>query len=212
MTAIEKFNDLRIKRVCENLKKRNMNPYYCKNVDELIETVTKLLDGCKTAASGGSVTITDSGIADLLRAKSDIDFLDRKECKDAEETKKLYHEMFNADIYFMSTSAITEDGELFNIDGTGNRLAALIYGPKKVVIVAGVNKLVSTVDEAILRTRSISAPMNAMRLNTNTPCTQDGLCHDCQSPESICSQFVLTRRSLDPDRIHVVLVDQSYGL
>lgn len=210
--AVEKFNDLRIKRVCNGLKARGMNPYYCKNVDELIETVMKLLEGCKTASSGGSVTLQKSGIADLLRTNDSIEFWDSDAGKTDAEKDEIRHRAFNSDIYFLSTSAVTEDGMLVNIDGRGNRLAAMMYGPKKVVIVCGVNKIVSSLDEGMLRVRSISAPMNAMRLEKNTPCAVDGLCHDCQSPDSVCSHLVVTRHSMDPDRIHVILVDQEYGL
>lgn len=209
--AKEKYDDFRIGRICDGLKKRNMNPYYCKSVDEMIETVFKLVEGEETVGYGGSKTLEESGIIDLLDAKDGITLYDRRKAKDKEETFEIFRKSLCADVFFMSTNAITEDGILVNIDGTGNRCAALVFGPKKVVIVAGVNKVCSTLDEAVMRARTVAAPMNAIRLERNTPCTYDGMCHDCNSPESICSHIIVTRRCNDPDRIHVVLVDKDYG-
>ena len=207
----DKFNDLKIKRLLGNLKKRGMNGYYCKNTDELVETAMRLCEDANTISYGGSMTLVESGIKDMLATMPGKDFLDRDLCNTPEEKDELYRKVFSSDLYFMSTNAISEDGILVNIDGVGNRVAALVFGPKKVVIIAGVNKIASTLDEAILRARTKAAPINVMRLGFNTPCQTTGQCANCLSPECICNQIVVTRRSADPDRIHVILVGEEYG-
>lgn len=211
MTPREKYNNLKIERLLSNLKKRGMVGHFCHSTDELVELCMKLVDGCKLVASGGSMTLKETGIYDMLKAMPGIEYLDRDGESDPAKKKEISRRGFFADAYFMSTNAITEDGILFNIDGSGNRVAALAHGPEKVIIIAGVNKIVSTLDEAILRARTVAAPMNNMRLNMNTPCKETGVCVNCQSPDSICAHMLTTRRSFIPDRIHVILVDADYG-
>ena len=123
----------------------------------------------------------------------------------------MYRDAFSADTYFMSTNAITLDGELINIDGNGNRVAALIYGPDQVIIVAGLNKVTANVEDGIRRVRNCATPPNCIRLNKKTPCAATGRCADCLSPEGICNQLVITRRSGNPDRIKVILIGESLG-
>lgn len=207
----DKYNELMIERLMANLKKRGLNGHYCKSTDELVETAMQLVKDCKVVTSGGSMTLKESGILDMLSSMPDIEFINRENYTDPKDVEEVYRKAFSADCYFMSTNAITEDGVLVNIDGRGNRVAALIYGPKRVVIIAGVNKITSTFDEAILRARTIAAPINSMRLNKNTPCVKTGVCGNCLSPDCICDQFVITRKSMDPDRIHVILVEEEYG-
>lgn len=211
MTPREKYNSLKIKRLLRNLKNRGMEGHFCRSTDELVELCMKLVNGCKLVASGGSMTLKETGIYDMLKAMPEIEFLDRDAEPDPIKKKEIARRGFMADAFFMSTNAITEDGILFNIDGSGNRVAALSYGPDKVIIIAGVNKIVSTLDEAILRARTVAAPMNNMRLDRNTPCKETGVCVNCQSPESICAHMLTTRRSMIPNRIHVILVEANYG-
>jgi len=120
------------------------------------------------------------------------------------------HEALSCDYYFMSSNAITADGELVNIDGNGNRVAALIYGPENVVIIAGMNKIVKNVEEGISRTRNVASPQNCVRLNKNTPCAVNGVCGNCLS-DTICDQIVITRASRIPQRIKVILVGEELG-
>lgn len=210
-TTKEKYMEFKIKRLMENLHKRGMRGHYCKSTDELVEVTMKLVKDGDTVASGGSMTLAESGIKDMLASMPDINFLDRDSCKTDAEVEEIFRKAFYANVYFMSTNAITEDGVLVNIDGRGNRAAALIFGPERVVIIAGVNKITTTLDEAILRARTVSGPMNCMRLNKKTPCTVSGVCQDCLSDDSICSQFVITRKSTTPDRIHIILVNSEFG-
>ena len=157
------------------------------------------------------MTLSESGIMNMLQNRTDITLLDRSKAKDAAETKQIYHDALSSDVYFMSSNAITKDGELINIDGNGNRVAALIYGPEHVVLVVGMNKVVSTVDDGIRRVHDIAASANGVRLSKSTPCAVTGFCHDCLSPECMCSHTVITRRSGVADRIHVILVGETLG-
>ena len=159
---------------------------------------------------GGSMTLKQIGLLDKLREK-DLKLLDRDTAKTDDEKRKIQHEAFNCDYYLMSSNAITEDGKLVNIDGNGNRIAALIYGPANVIVIAGMNKVTADEDSAIKRIRTYAAPMNAIRLNKNTPCTRTGSCQDCLSDDCICSQILVTRKSNYKKRIKVILVGEELG-
>ena len=123
----------------------------------------------------------------------------------------MYHDALSSDVYFMSTNAITTGGELVNIDGTGNRVAALIYGPETVVILAGMNKIAANVDEALSRVHNVATAQNCIRLDKKTPCAITGACADCLSPDCIRNQVVITRRSGIKGRIKVLLIGESFG-
>ena len=110
-----------------------------------------------------------------------------------------------------STNAITEYGEIYNVDGNGNRVAAMLYGPDKVIIVAGVNKIVPNVEEAIIRTKEYASPINAKRLNKETPCTKIGRCVECNSDNRICNEYTLIKRQIDKNRIHVIFLNDNLG-
>ena len=197
--------------IIKALEKRNMKGYYCADCAAAVALAKELTPAGSIVSFGGSMTLSESGIMDMLKARTDIKLLDRSKAKDAAETKQIYHDALSSDVYFMSSNAITKDGELINIDGNGNRVAALIYGPEHVVIVAGMNKVVSTVDDGIRRVHDIAASANGVRLGKSTPCAVTGFCHDCLSPECMCSHTVITRRSGVADRIHVILVGESLG-
>lgn len=160
---------------------------------------------------GGSMTLSESGIMDALNAREDITLYDRSKASTPEEVGDIYRKAFSCDTYFMSTNAITLDGELVNIDGNGNRVAALIFGPSQVIIVCGMNKVATDTDAAIARVRNIASPPNCNRLNKKTPCATTGVCADCLSPECICNHTVITRRCGTPHRIKVLLVGEELG-
>ncbi len=137
--------------------------------------------------------------------------LDRSLARTPEESRQIYAKTVLADYYLMSTNAITLGGELINIDGNGNRVACLIQGPSHVIIIAGMNKVVSDVPGGVARVRNMASPANAIRLNRNLPCAASGVCHDCLSPECFCNQIVVTRRSMHPGRIKIYLVGEELG-
>ena len=198
--------------IINKLAARKMEGYYCQNVEEakakLVELIGK--DGkSKVVGYGGSMTLDDNGFKDEVKAAGH-EIIIREDYKTEEELKECKAKLITSDVFLMSTNAITLDGELINIDGRGNRVSFLIYGPDEVIIIAGMNKVVSNVDDGIRRVRNIATPANTVRLNRNTPCATIGRCADCLS-ESICCQIVVTRASMIPNRIKVLLVGEELG-
>jgi len=196
--------------VLKGFKKRFIEGYYCETSEEAKELALSLVPENSTASFGGSVTLEQTGILDALRAREDITLYDRDKANGFDEVKKIMHDALSCDYYFMSSNAITTDGELVNIDGNGNRVAALIYGPTNVIIIAGMNKIAKTVEEGISRTRNIASPQNCVRLGKNTPCATNGVCGNCLA-DTICDQIVITRASRVPGRIKVILVGEELG-
>lgn len=204
-------NEMKINRTIEALKKNNMNGYYAKNRDEVIELIKGIVKEGSKVAVGGSETLSELGILEHLRSGR-YDFLDRyKEGLTREEVTNIFKQSFLADAYLSSCNAITENGELYNVDGNGNRVAAMLYGPDKVIVICGVNKIVKDVDEAIKRNREISAPMNAKRLNKKTPCAKVGYCMNCNSPERICNEYTLIKKQRSSERMHVIFLNENLG-
>ncbi len=195
----------------KNLEKRRMEACYCATAREAMEKALSYLPAGCTVAFGGSMTLAETGTLDALRARDDITLLDRAAAATPEEKKQLYHDALSADYYFMSTNAVTNDGELVNIDGIGNRVAALVYGPEHVIVMTGMNKVAATVEEAVSRVHNTATPMNCKRLGKNTPCAATGVCADCLSPDCICNQVVITRRSGIQGRIKVILIGEVCG-
>jgi hypothetical protein len=200
-----------IERTIENLKKNRMNGYYAVNQEELMEILDGLCERKSTVSVGGSMTLKETGVLDWLR-EEDFEFYDRyAEGLTPVDITALYRKSFGANYYFTSTNALTEAGELVNIDGTGNRVASMIYGPDKVIVIVGINKLVRDEAAAWERLRNFAAPANSVRLSRKTPCAATGQCSNCNSPERICASYVTIRRQMNPDRIHVILVDEHLG-
>lgn len=201
----------KVERTLKALENNNMKGYFVQSEEEALQIIGNILKPGDTVSVGGSMTLIYGGVIELLR-NGDYNFLDRyKENITREELKEIYRKSFFADGYITSTNAITEDGALYNVDGNGNRVAAMIYGPDKVIVVCGINKIVKDVEEAIKRNREMSAPANAKRLNRNTPCTKVGYCMDCKSEERICSAYTLIKRQGTKGRISVVIVNKSLG-
>lgn len=203
--------DEKVKKTMENLEKNNMEAYYVEDEKELITKISQLVKENEIVAFGGSMTLSETGVIDYLRREK-FQLLDRyKDGLNADEIKEIFRKSFFADSYFVSSNAITENGELYNVDGNGNRVAAMLFGPDKVIVIAGVNKIVKDVDEAIKRNREISAPLNAKRLNKKTPCAKVGHCMDCSSQERICNEYTLIKRQGKKGRIKVIFVNKEIG-
>ena len=196
--------------VIKNLKKRRMDAYYCEDKQEALEKVLELMEDGKSVAWGGSMTLAECGIMDAVKSGK-YNVIDREKAKTDEEIRETYGKICTCDYFLMSTNAITLDGELVNVDGRGNRVSFLCFGPQNVIVVAGMNKLVTDVDMGIKRTRNMDAPPNTVRLKKNTPCSVTGRCADCLSPDCICAQTVITRLSMIPGRIKVILVGEELG-
>ena len=196
--------------VIDNLEKRNMNGFYADSKEKAADKVLELLEEDSSVSWGGSMTLKEINLFDKLQKKN-FELLDRSQAENSQQKEEIYHQALNADFYLMSSNAVTQDGKLVNVDGNGNRLAALIYGPKKVIIVAGINKVTIDEESAIKRVRNQAAPANAIRLNQNTPCAETGYCNSCQIEDTICCQTVITRRSRQKNRINVILVGENLG-
>ena len=160
-----------------------------------------------TVTMGGGMSVHEIGLVKALK-EGNYNFVDRDEMEDKRAAMLL---AYDADVFLMSANAITEDGILVNIDGNANRVSALAQGPRKVIVIAGMNKICDDVDGAMKRARNVAAPINAQRFGLNTPCAKTGACMNCKSPDTICCQFLITRYSKHPGRIHVILVDDYLG-
>ena len=205
------FYEKQAASILKHLERRQMKGYYCPTRQEAVATAMSLTAANTTVCFGGSMSLLESGVMDALKARTDLTLIDRSHAKTPEEVRQVYISAFDADTYFMSTNAITSDGQLVNIDGNGNRVAALIYGPGQVVMIVGMNKVVPTVDDAIRRVRNTATPPNCIRLQKQTPCSINGTCSDCLSPDCICNQIVITRRSGVKGRIKVFLIGEPLG-
>ena len=196
--------------IIKKLALRKMEGYYADTMDEAMGKVLELIGTApKSVSYGGSMTIDNSDLKAKIK-EAGHDLIVRENCKTDDEIKDLKAKMINSDTFLMSTNAITLDGELINIDGRGNRVCYLIYGPDQVIVIAGMNKVVKDVDEGLSRTRNIASPANTVRLNCDTPCAKSGRCADCLE-HTICCQMVITRASLVPGRIKVILVGEELG-
>ncbi len=211
MSHLTQARENQAKSIISALEKRNMTGHYCESKEDCLALVLSLMPEGSTAAWGGSESIKECGIPAALQESGRYTVYDRSKYTSPAQQKEFYALAFQSNYFFMSTNAITLDGELVNIDGAGNRLSSLIFGPDHVIVVAGMNKVVADVQEGFNRTRNIASPPNTVRLGKNTPCAVTGKCGDCMSPDCICNQIVITRRSREKDRIHVILVNDNLG-
>ncbi len=205
------YIDKKIERTMDNLKKRNMRGYFVNNEVELIELLRKLIPENSSVGVGDSITLFETGVIDFLRKGNFVFFDKYKDGITSEEKKDIYIKNFSADTFMCSTNALTESGELYNIDGNGSRVAPMLYGPKQVILVTGINKIVRDIEEAEKRVRQYSAPLDAKRLGKDTPCATLGYCIDCKSPSRICNDFVVIKGQFIKDRIKVIIVRKQLG-
>lgn len=195
----------------QNLRKRNMEGFYCEDREAARELAMEMMKEGGTVGFGGSVTLDETGILKAVEEKEGLTLIDRRKAKTPEETREIFFQTVASDYFLMSTNAITIDGELINIDGKGNRLACLVYGPKTVIIIAGMNKVTADTDSGIKRVQNVSSPANAAVFGSKTPCGITGHCGNCHSPQTMCCQVVITRHSRFDGRIKVILVGEELG-
>lgn len=194
----------------KNLQKRGFAAYSCDNAAAAAELALSLIPGGHVVAWGGSMTVAATGLLDKVRKEYAV--IDRDTADNAEERVEMMRKALLCDTFLMSSNAVSEDGQLVNIDGNGNRCAALVYGPKQVIVIVGINKIVKTVHDAVARARNTAAPINAQRFaGLNTPCQKTGACMDCLSENCICNQIVITRRCQPQGRIKVIVVGEALG-
>ena len=212
---------IRVETALVNLKRNRMEAYYVETKEQACELVKTLINKGDTVSCGGSVTLKQTGVYDII-SSGDYRFLDRSACKTPEEVEEVYRETFRADAFFTSANAVTENGELYNVDGNSNRVAAILYGPQSVICVCGVNKLVKNIDEAIKRVKTKAAPPNTVRLGIETPCAKTGecislkkespdMCEGCHGDGRICCNYVVCAQQRHVNRIKVIIIGEEYG-
>ena len=202
-----KRNELLAQKVIKGLESRNMSGYYAPDAKSALEMALQLIPEGSTCTMGGGMSVHEIGLVKALKA-GNYNFIDRDEIEDKRAAMLM---AYDADVFLASCNAITEDGVLVNIDGNSNRVSCIAQGPKKVVMIVGMNKVCDDVDGALKRARNVAAPINAQRFGISTPCTKTGSCMNCKSPDTICCQFLITRYSRHAGRIHVILVNDSLG-
>ena len=219
-SAHEPMNEqlvMKLERTVKALRENRMDACWVRTKADALAKVKELLPKGAVVSNGGSMTLSECGIMDLLRS-GDYEFLDRAAVPQ-EELPKLFRKVFSADAYLMSSNAVTEQGELYNVDGNGNRVSALIFGPESVIVVAGANKIVPDTPSAVQRVKRLAAPVNAMRLHQDTRCAKCGTCAGvrgdlaagCKAEQRICCSYVVSGYQRFPNRIKVILVAENLG-
>ncbi len=211
MTPKELRNELLGHRLVKQFAQRHYNAFYYSTAKEAIEKITEMIPEGSSVTWGGSMTIRDMGLIAAL-AKRNLEIWDRDKAPDRNAAQEIYRKAFYADYYITSANAVSEDGLIVNIDGNGNRVAAITFGPKNVIFVIGLNKVAQNIDTALARARSLAAPINMARFDAlDTPCKYDGVCHNCKSADSICNYIHIMRNSHPVGRHTVVLVGEDLG-
>ena len=198
------------KTIINQLERHGMEGYFCESSADAVKLVQTFVPEGSSVAWGGTETFKQTGVKDMLEA-GNYRLLDRSKAATPEEANEIMRSHFTSDCFFMSTNAITRKGELVNIDGNSNRLACLLFGPKQVIVLAGMNKVVEDVDAAIKRIRTMACPPNAARLHTGTPCERTGVCGNCHEPGCMCCNVVVTRHNRHVGRIKVILIAEDLG-
>lgn len=204
------YYEKRGKVLVKNLQSRHFDAYYCATKEEALEKALSLIPAGSSVGWGGSVTCQQIGLLDAVRA-GEYKALDREVCNSPEERENLMRQCLLADTFLTSANAISLDGQMVNIDGNGNRVAAIVYGPKQVIVVAGMNKVEDTLDAAITRARTVAAPMNEQRFGHPNPCNVTGSCADCKSETCICNHILITRHCRPVGKLKFILVGEDLG-
>ena len=210
MNPIKERNEKLGNAVVANLKKRHFDAYFCETAKEAVDTALSLIPKGASVSWGGSASIAEIGLIDALYNSGEYNILDRSKVS-PDNRRAFQKEAMFCHTFLSSANAITEDGEIVNVDGNGNRVSAIIFGPESVIIIAGMNKVVKTVDDAISRARTVAAPINSQRFDIDTPCKTTGYCTNCKSRDSICATIVTNRLCKPAGRIKVILVNKNLG-
>jgi len=214
-TPIDAYWRIRLEAVKEKLEENNFTALIAATAAEARRAVLEDIIPTLNPASiswGGSMTHVQSGIYDALKTLPGVDILDTYDKQlSAEEMIERRRRALLVDVFIMSTNAVTEDGALVNLDMIGNRVAALTFGPRNVVVLAGRNKIVPSFEDAVARIKNYAAPVNTMRLDKKTPCRKTGTCHDCSSPDRICNTWTITEKAFPKGRVSVILINEDLG-
>ena len=211
MTKFQKqYYEKRGQTLVKNLKARQFEAYYCDNAQEALAKALELIPQGASVGWGGCMSAEQIGLVDAMR-HGDYKAIDRDTASSPEERVELMRQCLLTDVFLTGANAISMDGQMVNIDGMGNRVSAIVFGPKSVIVIAGMNKVVDTVEDAVVRARTVAAPINKQRFPTQTPCMVTGNCADCKSENSICNQFLITRSCRPAGRIKFILVGEELG-
>ena len=210
-TPKEKYYEKRGNILVKNLQSRHFEAYYCANKEEALKKALELIPEGSCVGWGGAMSCEEIGLMKALHA-GNYRPMDRSLAKSPEEREQMMRDMLFSDVFLTGANGLSLDGQMVNIDGTGNRAAAIIYGPKTVLVIAGMNKVVDTLDGAMQRARTVAAPMNKQRFEPNTPCAVTGSCADCKVEGCICNHIVDTRHCRPVGRIKFILVGEALGL
>jgi hypothetical protein len=206
------FREKQVERTINALKKNNFEAIFVSDSKASLEEVMKRIPDGAMVGIGGSVTLSQIGLLDALKNRKVILIMPFQQARSEEERLELIRKSFSADVFLSSTNAVTEDGKLFNVDASGNRVGSMFVGPKKVIVVSGVNKIVKDIDAAEKRVREWTAPQNAKRLKRKTPCVETGVCGDCNSPDRICNIHVTLAKKPSRTDVTVILVGENLGI
>jgi hypothetical protein len=206
------FREKQVERTIHALKKNNFEALYVSDSKSALEEVMKRIPDGATVGIGGSSTLAQTGILDALKNRKVQLVWPFQQAKNEEERIELIRKSFSSDVFLSSTNAVTEDGKLFNIDATGNRVGAMFIGPKKVIVVSGVNKIVKNIEGAEKKLKGWTAIQNSKRLNRKTPCVETGVCEDCNSPDRICNIYVTLAKKPSRTDVLIILVGEHLGI
>lgn len=209
--STKKFYEKRAQILVKNLKERHFDAWYCDDKASALEKALELIPKDATVGWGGAISAVQIGLMDAVK-NGGYNVYDRDTCTTLEDRVKMMKKCLTADVFLTGANAISLDGQMVNIDGNGNRVAAIVYGPDTVIVIAGMNKVVDTLDAAMTRARTIAAPMNSQRFTVQTPCQVTGSCADCKSPDCICNQILITRHCRPAGRIKFIIVGEDLGL
>ena len=195
----------------KNLQSRHFEAYYCENKEQALEKALELIPKGASIGWGGAMSAQQIGLLDAVHSP-EYNAIDREKAATAEERDQLMRQASQAQVFITGANGLSLDGEMVNIDGTGNRVAAIVYGPESVIVIAGMNKVMDTLEGAVERARTVAAPMNKQRFGDGTPCAVTGSCGDCKSEKCICNQILITRHCRPVGRIKFILVGEDLGL
>ena len=200
----------RAEKLIKNLKNRHFEAVYCENREQALKQALAWIPEGSSVGWGGARSAQEIGLMDAVRA-GNYRAIDRDQAKTPAEKRQIEKDCLNADVFITGANGLSLDGQMVNIDGNGNRVAAIIYGPETVIVIAGMNKVMDTVEEAVKRARTVAGPMNEQRFLGNTPCAVTGICGDCKSEDCICNQIVITRHCRPSGRIKFIMVGEELG-
>lgn len=205
------YYEKRASILIKNLKSRHFDAYYCPDKESALQKALELIPEGASVGWGGAMSAQQIGLIDTVK-NGNYQTFDRMAANTADEKIEAERKCLFSDVFLTGANALSLDGQMVNIDGYGNRVAAIIYGPKTVIVIAGMNKVCETLDEAVHRARTVAAPANQQRFLRKTPCTVTGTCGDCKSEDCICNQIVITRHCRPAGRIQFILVGENLGL